>query len=257
MEDIVMNPIIQSLWNRKSVRVFEDRPISPEDKETIVSSALQAPSAGNQILYTILDIDDQKIKHELSIICDNQPFVEKAQMVLVFLADCQKWFSAYEYAGIKAREPGIGDILLACEDAAIAAQNAVIAAESLGIGSCYIGDILENKEKTVKLLNLGKYVVPITMVVFGYPTEQQKTRTKPKRFDLKYVVQKNTYSIMDEKRTREMFNRLHENEPSYKYDEYIKVFCTRKYMSDFSLEMSRSVYEYLKVFISPEKMAQK
>jgi nitroreductase len=245
------------LWDRKSVRAFEDKAISNEDKETILTSALQAPSAGNQILYTILDIDDKKTKHELSIICDNQPFIEKAQMVLIFLADCQKWLSAYEYAGIDARKPGIGDILLACEDAAIAAQNTVTAAQSLGIGSCYIGDILENKEKTVELLNLGQYVVPITMVVFGYPTEQQKTRTKPKRFDLKYVVQKNTYSKMDEKRTREMFNELHKNEQGYNYDEYIKAFCTRKYMSDFSLEMSRSVYEYLKVFISPGGNEQK
>lgn len=252
-----MNPIIQSLYNRKSVRVFEDKPISYNDKETILNSALQAPSAGNQILYTILDIDDQKIKHELSIICDNQPFIEKAKIVLIFLADCQKWYSAYEYAGLKPREPEIGDILLACADAAIAAQNSVIAAESLGIGSCYIGDILENQEKTVELLHLGKYVIPITMVVFGYPTEQQKTRTKPKRFDLKYVVQKNTYSKMDERKTKEMFNELHKNKQGYNYNEYIRAFCNRKYMSDFSLEMSRSAYEYLKVFISQNNKAQK
>lgn len=252
-----MNETIQSIINRKSVRVFEDRPIYEEEKSIIVNAALQASSAGNQILYTILDIDDPSIKHELSIICDNQPFIEKAKLVLIFLADCRKWFNAYKYAGVNARNPGLGDILLACEDAAIAAQNTVIAAQSLGIGSCYIGDILENKERTVTLLNLDKYVLPITMVVFGYPTEQQKNRIKPKRFNREYIVQKNTYSIMDDSTIKRMFDELHNNESGYNYNDYIKAFCARKYMSDFVLEMNRSVEEYLKVFISQNKEGQK
>ena len=169
-------------------------------------------------------------------------------MVLIFLADCRKWQDAYEYAGAQARRPGLGDILLACEDALIAAQNSVIAAESLGLGSCYIGDILENKERTAKLLNLDEYTLPIAMLIYGYPTEQQKARPKPKRFCSKRIVQKNRYAPMPEAALREMFDEV-KNGPDYDFDDYIKAFCARKYTSDFSLEMNRSAAEYLKAFM--------
>ena len=62
------------------------------------------------------------------------------------------------------------------------AQNVVVAAESFGLGSCYIGDFLENYEVQKEILNLPKYVVPAVVVVFGYPTKQQIDRVKPPRF---------------------------------------------------------------------------
>ncbi|PKL08362.1 MAG: nitroreductase [Spirochaetae bacterium HGW-Spirochaetae-7] len=246
-----MNQIVQLLFSRKSTRDFLDKPIANPDKDLIVDAAIQAPSAGNQVLYTILEIDDQRIKQELSELCDNQPFIAKAPYVLIFLADCRKWLDCYHYAGIEARKPELGDMLLACEDAAIAAQNAVIAAESLGIGSCYIGDILENKEKMGRLLDLDNYVLPISMLVFGYPTERQKNRIKPKRFSRKFIVQKNTYKKMSEDELRNMFEDVHVEE-GFSFDEYIKAFCVRKYMSGFSREMNRSTYEYLKTYIKTE-----
>ncbi len=242
-----MNEIIQSLFERKSVRAFEDRLISSADKDLILEAAIQAPTAGNQVLYTILDIEDQELKDTLAVTCDNQPFIAKAPMVLIFLADCRRWMDCYQAAGTEYRNPGPGDILLACQDALIAAQNAVVAAQSLGIGSCYIGDILENHDRHVNLLHLDKYVIPVTMVVFGYPTPQQQERQKPKRFDKRYIVQRNTYSQLSEETLRAMFAQRHP-EPTFDFDHFITAFCKRKYMSDFSLEMSRSVAEYLEHF---------
>ena len=137
------NPITENLKSRKSVRAYEDRPIPAEAKQIILQSATEAPSAGCQQLYTILDITDPKLKETLAVTCDNQPFIARAPMVLIFCADCQKWYDAYLEAGCSPRHPGAGDLMLAVTDAAIAAQNAVTAAESLGIGSCYIGDIME------------------------------------------------------------------------------------------------------------------
>ena len=168
-----MNAIIRSLFDRKSVRVFTDREITPEEKALILQSAAQAPTAGNQQLYTILDITDQAIKDTLVKTCDNQPFIATAKMVLIFCADCKKWYDAFLSAGCEPRNPGVGDLALAISDATIAAQNAVVAAESLGIGSCYIGDIMENCEAHRELLHLPKYVFPCCMLVFGFPTEQQ------------------------------------------------------------------------------------
>ena len=85
-----MNEIIQSLYNRKSTRSFTDQAVSEEDRELVVEAAMQAPTAGLQMLYTILDIRDQGIKNELAISCDEQPFIAKAPMVLIFLADCRR-----------------------------------------------------------------------------------------------------------------------------------------------------------------------
>ena len=138
-----MNEIMESLYQRKSMRAYEDREIPEEMKNLILKAASQAPTAGCQQLYTILDITDQKLKEALSESCDHQPFIAKAPMVLVFCADCKKWYDTYLEAGCTPRKPGAGDLMLAVTDAAIAAQNAVVAAESFGIGSCYIGDTVK------------------------------------------------------------------------------------------------------------------
>ena len=73
-----MNDIIRSLNNRKSVRVYEDREIPSSVKREILFAAMAAPSAGNQQLYTILDITDQAIKDRLAVTCDNQPFIARS-----------------------------------------------------------------------------------------------------------------------------------------------------------------------------------
>lgn len=240
-----MNEILQALHKRKSVRVFTDEEISRKDKESILTAALQAPSAGCQLLYTVLDVTDQDKKVRLAELCDHQAFVARAKLVLVFCADCRKWLSFYREAGLEPREPGAGDLLLAVEDAVIAAQNAVVAAESLGIGSCYIGDVMENVEDMRKLLELPEYVYPACMLVFGYPTEQQKQRKKPERFRLSDIVCENTYRDKDSEEIRAMFAGRMGNQG---YEEWMEAFWKRKYESDFSREMNRSMEIYLEDF---------
>lgn len=242
-----MNPIIDSLRARRSVRAFEDRPIGEAERSAIIEAALQAPTAGNQVLYAILDIEDPATKAELARLCDDQPFIKEAALVLVFLADCRRWLDCYRAAGAPARNPGPGDLLLACQDAVIAAQNCVVAAESLGIGSCYIGDILERKEEVSALLGLDEYAPPITMLVFGWPTEQQKRREKPARVDSRFIVHKDRYRRLSEAELRAMFADW--KGPETDFEAWMKAFCERKYLSDFAKEMSRSAGEYLKPFL--------
>ena len=241
-----MNPILQSLYARKSVRAFEDRPIPEELKQQILEAAVQAPTAGNQQLYTILDITDPLLKQALSITCDHQPFIAKAPMVLIFCADCKKWLDAYREAGCTPRAPGAGDLLLAVTDAAIAAQNAVVAAESLGIGSCYIGDVMENCERQRELLHLPDYVFPAAMLVLGWPTRQQRERLKPARCPMEQIVHTNAYRCMDGQELRTM---LTGRTGAQGFEDWCAAFCARKYDSDFSREMTRSVEEYLHQFM--------
>ena len=110
------NPILQSLYARKSVRVFEEKAIPAGMKQAILEAAAQAPSAGCQQLYTILDITDPALKAALADSCDHQPFIAKAPLVLVFCADCRKWYDAYKEAGCTPRTPGVGDLMLAVTD---------------------------------------------------------------------------------------------------------------------------------------------
>ena len=243
------NPILQSLFDRKSVRVYEEKPIPAEMKQAILEAAAQAPSAGCQQLYTILDITDPALKEALAESCDHQPFIAKAPLVLVFCADCKKWYDAYLEAGCTPRTPGVGDLMLAVTDAAIAAQNAVTAAESLGIGSCYIGDVLENAEEMRQALALPPHVVPACMLVFGRPTAQQKARPKPVRFREEAVVCENIYRDRTDAELREDFNQRGAGVPEFDFERYLQAFCKRKYESDFSREMSRSAAVYLKDFL--------
>lgn len=237
-----MNQIIQSLIDRKSVRVFLDKPISKMKRKMILNAAINAPTAGNMQLYSIIDVTDQKIKDKLSIYCDNQSFIANAKMILIFLADYQKWYDAFKYSDCKPRHPEVGDLWLSLADATIACQNAVVAAESLGIGSCYIGDIIERHDEVCRLLGLPDYVVPACMVVFGYPNKQQKQRKKPERVDIKYTVYENKYHHLSSSQLKDMFSSKVSKDM---YDSWIKAYCLRKYNTDFSKEMSNSMKKYL------------
>ena len=240
-----MNEVIRQLVKRKSVRAYTEHEITAEEKQAILRAAAEAPTAGNQQLYTILDITDQAIKDRLVETCDHQPMISQAKLVLIFCADCKKWYDAYLAVGCEARKPGVGDLMLSVCDAMIAAQNAVTAAESLGIGSCYIGDIMENCEAQRELLSLPEYVFPVGMVIFGYPTQQQIRRPKPDRVDMSYIVHENGYQPLSDTQLEEMWApRAGEKG----YTAWMQAFCNRKYNSDFSREVSRSVEEYLKQY---------
>jgi FMN reductase (NADPH)/FMN reductase [NAD(P)H] len=248
-----VNETIKLLNQRKSVRAYEDKTIPAELKEEIINAAMRAPTAGNMMLYSILDITDQTIKERLAETCDNQPFIAKAPLVLMFFADYQRWYDYFKVCGVtdvlgissdELRTPEEGDLMLACSDALIAAQNAVVAAEALGLGSCYIGDIIENYEVHRELLNLPDYVFPISMVVFGYPTEQQRERQQPDRFDKKFIVFENKYRQLEKAEFDEMYASTHERMKSFNNGKLERtcgeVMYTKKYTADFTKEMNRS-----------------
>lgn len=248
-ENIADNEVLRQLAQRRSVRVFTAQPIGAAVRQAILEAAAQAPTAGCQQLYTIIDVQDPAKKQALADSCDHQPFIAGAPLVLVFCADPLKWYDAYTAEGCGPRPLGVGDLLLAVDDALIAAQNAVTAAWSLGVGSCYIGDIMENRAVQKEILGLPDRVFPAALVVFGYPTPQQQTRPKPPRADLRHIVHTDTYRRMDPAELREM---LAANAAGRPYGAWLEAFCRRKYNAGFSREMTRSVAEFLKEFEEPE-----
>lgn len=239
-----MSDTITQLHACKSVRAFTDEPVSAEDELAILQAACQAPTAGNQQLYSIIVARGQAQKDALAKSCDNQRFIAKAPLVLVFCADVRRWHEAFVAdADANPRDPGAGDAILAVVDATVAAQNAVVAAESLGLGSCYIGDILENAEEQRRILALPSFVMPACMLVIGHPTQQQLDRPKPRRFKLETVVFEDRYRKQDADEVCEAIAYKNEGRR-----ETIAQFCARKWNSDFSREMTRSVRAWLAGF---------
>ena len=240
-----MNDVLKQLKERKSVRVFTDKPIEEEKVSAILEAAVNAPTAGNQQLYTIIRVTDPQLKVQLAETCDHQQFIASAPLVLVFCADCRKWYNAFAQYGCEPRKPGVGDLMLAVSDTNIAAQNTVVAAHSLGLGSCYIGDIMENAEEQRKLLSLPAYVFPAAMLVFGYPAQQQLAHPKPLRAEMRHIVHENGYRDMDAEELKQM---LSVKTGVRSFEDWISAFCNRKYNSDFSIEMTRSVQVFLEDF---------
>jgi FMN reductase (NADPH)/FMN reductase [NAD(P)H] len=140
--------------------------------------------------------------------------------------------------------PKEADLFLASCDALIAAQTAVLAAESFGIGSCYIGDIMEQYEIHRDLLALPPYVFPITMVVFGFPTAQQMKRGYTSRFGEQYVLFHNQYHRLGQQEIDAMLAERRSHMEGAK-NPGLSTY-QHKFSADFSTEMRRSVREMLK-----------
>ncbi len=250
-----MNQVMDVILKRKSVRAYEDRPIPDAAKKDILRTAIRAPTAGNMMLYSIIEVRDPAAKATLARTCDDQPFIARAPLVLLFLADCQRWYDYFIHSGVEqlcaargeaVRRPDVGDLMLACCDALIAAQTAVIAAESLGLGSCYIGDIMENYEAHRDLFTLPRYVFPICLLCFGYPTQQQKDRPQTTRFEQEFVVFEDRYRRLSAEDFAVMYGS---DEMQAEESRSMPVgvhnlgqrMYERKFNAGFSREMSRSV----------------
>ncbi len=247
-----MNETISIILKRGSLRKYDDKEISKEDLDLILKSAMRAPTAGNMMCYSVIVIRNKETMEKLSVSCDNQPFIKTSSVLLVFLADFNKWYKYYEINNTKDfmnkkgesfEGPTEANLILATQDAIIAAENAVVAAESLGIGSCYIGDIMENFEYHKELLKLPKYVYPVTMLTLGYYPEGYSIPLRD-RFNQEYVVFEEKYNDLTEKDIEEMFmdrDKLFVSENKYNAKNYAQYHYNMKVKSQFSKEMTRSI----------------
>jgi len=252
-----MNETIDVILQRKSVRSYRADSIPVEEREAVLEAMRRAPTAGNQTLYSVIQVQDREKKTQLADLCDHQPFIASAPWVLVFLADLQRMHDFFQVSDIDslvlreiapAARPQEGDLLLACCDALIAAHTAVIAAESLGIGSCYVGDILENFEKVGSLLSLPQYTIPITLLTFGYPTEQQNNRMQTDRMPLDQFCFTDEYRRLEATELNRLYDYNLSRNPRYLpgAENMGQHTYLRKFSSDFMQEMRRSVKEMLK-----------
>lgn len=249
--------VLSVIRNRQSLRIFDTKAICEEEENALIEAAMRAPTAGNQMLYSMIIIRDQAKKERLAQLCDHQPFMAKAPLMIVFVADFQKWMDYYVRNDVKQfcegkafqfEAPQESDLMLATADALIAAQNSVIAAEAMGIGSCYIGDIVEHGEQIKELLNLPQYTMPVALLVYGhYPKDLP--RVKRSRYDRRFVVFEDAYQRLDGEQIDAMFAQEDQKfnpQNSVGAENFAQQFYARKTGAPFSKEMARSVRFWLK-----------
>ena len=193
-----MNPVLESLFKHRSIRKYQNKPLEDEKLGLIVKAAQAAPTWCNGEQVSILVVKDQSMKDKIKEICWGQTHVGTCAAFLVFCADFYRVSLAFEKAGKTKQDfekymSNIDTLIIGSHDVGIALQNATVAAESMGLGTCHIGAIRNKPLEMTKLLNLPKYVIPLVGLTVGYPDDDPglKPRIPPKGvcFENKYSTE--------------------------------------------------------------------
>ncbi|RLP75374.1 NADPH-dependent oxidoreductase [Mycetocola tolaasinivorans] len=174
------NAVLERQFAHRSVRRFLEREVGDPELLTIVAAAQSAATSSNLQSWSVVSVRDRARLTRLAAAA-RQPFISAAPLLLVWVAD-------YHRAGVVATDQG-GDIstvsyleqtLTGFVDAAIAAQNAVLAAESLGLGTVIIGSIRNDPETVQAELGLPRHTFPVIAVALGYPDPEDTAGIKPR-----------------------------------------------------------------------------
>jgi FMN reductase (NADPH) len=168
-----MNETIKIILDHRSIRSFQEKELTEDQIQLIVKSAQSASTSSFVQAYTIIGVKDPIKKAELAKLAGNQAYVAKNGHFLVFCLDLHRIKLAAAMEGVE--EVAMLASLRSTElytvgvvDAALAAQNASIAAESMGLGICYIGGLRNELDQVSALLKTPEYVVPLFGLCIGY-----------------------------------------------------------------------------------------
>lgn len=181
-----MTPTIDLLRSHRSIRAFTDRAISDEQRAAILAAAQSASSSSFLQCTSIIRITDPALREQLVTLSGGQKYVAQAAEFWVFCADFNRLQQICPDAQLGMAE----QLLLGCVDTALMAQNALTAAESLGLGGVYIGGIRNNIAQVTELLHLPKFVLPLFGMCLGEPA--QDPELKP-RMPAAMLVLENSY----------------------------------------------------------------
>jgi len=179
--DILFNDTIAGLLAHRSVRAFSDQPLPAGLLETVAAAAQSASSSSNLQTFSVVAVENPATKARLAAVAGGQKHVIEAPLVLVWLADLAR----LEELGRRAGAPTEGlsfleTLFVAVIDAALAAQNAVVALESLGLGTVYIGALRNRPGEVAELLGLPPNVVAVFGLCVGYPDPARPADVKPR-----------------------------------------------------------------------------
>lgn len=178
---MIRNPVTDALMGRRSIRKYTEEQPSEEVLETVVAAGQQAPFA-MQMGSLLLSRDMEKN-------------VFRAPLLFIVLADVHRMERVMERRGWKRKASDLYTLLFACQDAAYMAENMVIAAESLGLGSCYVGAAPMMADKIREDYGLPPEVFPLVMLAMGYPAEDPPVRP---RYPMDFHLFEREYPALDD-----------------------------------------------------------
>ncbi len=187
------NEVIACLLDHRSVRGYKPDPVPPGTLETLVAAAQSAATSSNMQWTTVIAVSDPAKKKVLAEIAGNQKHIEQCPLYLCWVADMTRnALISTEQKAVFETMPWLETFLVACIDVALAAQNAVVAAESLGLGTVYIGAMRNDPERVSALLGLPKQSFVVFGLCIGYATDQAAGEVKP-RLPQSIVVHHDAY----------------------------------------------------------------
>jgi FMN reductase (NADPH) len=189
------NPTIELIHQHGSVRQYKPDPLPHEMVETIVQAGQRAATSSNLQMYSVVALTDPDKRAQMQTYCDGQKHISQAPVFLTWVADLSRLERICATRGYTQEAGMVENFLLAAVDAAIAAQNAGLAAESLDLGFCYIGAIRNNPREVIQLLDLPRLAFPLVGMTLGWPVKAPKIRP---RLPLKAIFHWEAYDPSDE-----------------------------------------------------------
>lgn len=249
-----MNQVIETILNHRSVRSFRDQTLDREQIEAIVKSAQAASTSSFVQAYSIIGVTDQENKDRLSEIAGNQAYVAANGHFFVFCADLHrhKVLAEMENVDLNDSIESTEKFMVALIDAALAAQNAAIAAESMGLGICYIGGIRNDLEAVKEVLKTPEHVIPLFGMAVGYPNKE--TDLKP-RLAMEHVYMENEYQ-QDQSLFEKQLQDYNETTSQY-YRERTGGKREDTWTGQMAKMLGRKSRMYMKEFVEKQNLKKK
>ncbi len=171
-------PTIEQIYRHYSVRAYKPDPVPADLVETIVATGQRASTSSNLQTYSVVAVTDADRRAQLAELCGGQRHITQAPVFLAWCADLSRLDRICQMRGYQQVADHVESFLIAAVDAAIAMQNAALAAESLGLGMCYIGGIRNQPQAVLELLALPRLVFPISGMTLGWPAAEPFIRPR-------------------------------------------------------------------------------
>lgn len=173
-----MNPTIELLKSHRSIRKFTDQKIPHELLVELVRAGQSAATSSHVQAYSVIHVVNPENRQKIAELAGGQAYIAECSDFLVFCADMKRSTGAAQRAGADVVRGMTEQLLVASVDTALMAQNVAIAAESEGLGLCYIGGIRNNPAEISEILRLPEHVYPVFGMCLGYP--DQNPEVKPR-----------------------------------------------------------------------------
>ncbi|WP_437310598.1 NADPH-dependent oxidoreductase [Sorangium sp. So ce388] len=175
------NEVIEALLGHRSVRRYTQKPLPEGTLEVLVAAAQSAPSSSNLQLWSVLSVQDPERRRRLAELAGGQAHVRDCGLFLVWLADLRRLGDLAEHRGVGHEGLDYLEMfVMGVVDAALAAQNALVAAESLGLGTVYIGALRNHPEAVAAELGLPPQVFATFGLCVGWPDPATPASIKPR-----------------------------------------------------------------------------